>query len=364
MDKSKPVIFEYLESLVRYQASDLYLTAGFVPSLRHDGYAEEQQSFIALGSKPLSKDDINDILNAVLTAKHKREFEQNNELNMALDLGDHGRFRVNVFRQRQAPGLVIRLIKSKVPDFKALNLPTILEDLSLQKRGMILITGMTGSGKSTTASAMVDYRNQNQEGHIITIEDPIEFYHEHKKSIITQREVGGDTESFAVAIKNAMRQRPDVIFIGETREREVMDSTLAAAETGHLCITTLHTANSYQAIERLINMFPEEYHQQVRMNLAFNLKGIIAQRLLPAISGGVVPAVEVLLNQGFVTKLIMNGDIHQIKEVMEQNVAQGMTTFDESILNLYMRGDVTEETVGLMANPFGINRFSASIART
>lgn len=332
--------------MVKYKASDLYLSVGFPPTLRRDGHESEEgtETLINLRSHPLSVDDVKEMINVLLTVKQKRDFDQTNELNMALDMGEYGRFRVNVFKQRQNPGLVIRLIQQKIPSFEDLRLPSVLEALSLQQRGLILITGMAGSGKSTTASAMVDYRNNNMQGHIVTIEDPIEFYHEHKKSLVTQREIGADTQSFQVAIKNALRQRPDLIFVGETRERAVMDQALAASETGHLCLTTLHASNAYQAIERVVNMFSEEYHNQIRLNLSTNLKAIIAQRLIPSIQGGVVPAVEVLLNQGLVSKLILTGEITQIKDVMEQTTAQGMATFDFSILQLYMHGLITEDT--------------------
>ena len=335
---SEPVILSYLNEMNARQASDLYLTVGYPPSLRLDN------TLVPINSSKLTIEDINEALNMVLTSRQKRDFEMHMELNTALDMGAHGRFRLNVLRQRQQPAMVIRRIVSKIPSFEDLRLPTILEKLSLEKRGLILFTGMTGSGKSTSLAAMVDYRNAHQEGHIITIEDPIEYFHEHQKSVITQREVGVDTESYSVALKNALRQRPDVILVGEIRDRDVMEQSLMASETGHLCLSTIHTNNAYQAIERVINLFPEDYASQIRLNLSMNLKAIISQRLLPSIEGGLTPAVEVMLNQGLVRELILKGEITQIQNVMEQNNPIGMCTFDQSLIRLYEDGLITEET--------------------
>jgi twitching motility protein PilU len=320
-----------------HKASDMYLTVNHTPTLR------TENGFVALSDKVLSNEDINDILNTVLTARQRRDYETQMELNTSLDMGKYGRFRLNALRQRQFPALVIRRIISKIPSFADLRLPKILEKLSMEKRGLVLLTGMTGSGKSTTLAAMVDYRNMTEEGHIITIEDPIEYYHEHKKAVVTQREVGVDTESYGVALKNALRQRPDVILVGEIRDREVMEQALTSAETGHLCLSTIHTTNSYQAIERIVNFFPEDYASQIRLNLSVNLKAIVSQRLIPAAAGGMVPAIEVMLNQGLVRDLIMKGEITKIKDVMEQNVTVGMCSFDQSFLQLYSQGLITEE---------------------
>ncbi len=321
-----------------YQASDLYLTVGFPPTLRGD------DKLIKLSDAPLTTDDINDMLSSILTSRQRREFDVNMELNTALDMDEYGRFRVNVLRQRQFPALVIRRIISKIPSFDDLRLPKILETLAMEKRGLILVTGMTGSGKSTTLAAMIDKRNRESSGHIITIEDPIEFFHEHKGCVVTQREVGVDTESFAAAMKNSLRQRPDVILVGEIRDREVMEQALAIAETGHLCLATIHTNNSYQAIERIVNLFPEDAHNQIRLNLSMNLKGIISQRLLPSVDGGVVPAIEVMINQGLVRDLIVKGEIGKIHGVMEQNNSIGMSTFDQSLMRLFVDGLITEDS--------------------
>lgn len=334
---SAPLIFEYLNAMNKYRASDMYLTVGVPPCLR----AEDE--LIKISDKSLTPEDAQEILSSILTARQKRDFEMHMELNTALDMGPQGRFRINVLRQRQNPALVIRRIVSKIPSFDDLMLPPVLQSLSMEKRGLILVTGMTGSGKSTTLAAMIDQRNTNSSGHIITIEDPIEFFHEHKGNVVSQREVGTDTESYAVALKNALRQRPDLILVGEIRDREVMENALSSAETGHLCLATIHSNNSYQAIERITNLFPEDYHSQVRLNLSMNLKAIISQRLLPSLKGGMVPAVEVLINQGLCRELILRGEISKIHEVMEQNAAVGMTTFDQSLMRLYLEGHISDE---------------------
>jgi twitching motility protein PilU len=319
-------------------ASDLYLSLGFPPTLRIEDHLEQ------INDRPLTEEGIADILASVLTQRQQREFEQAMELNTALDMGPYGRFRVNVFKQRQVPGLVIRRIISKIPTLEELHLPKVLANLVMERRGIVLLTGMTGSGKSTTLASMVNYRNEREQGHILTIEDPIEYYHEHKKSVITQREVGVDTESYGIALKNALRQRPDVILIGEIRDADVMDKALTIAETGHLCLATLHTNNAYQAIERIVNFFPEEFHGQVRLNLSMNLKAIVSQRLLPSLKGGLVPALEILVNQALIREQIQKGDYEKVTDVMEQNNPLGMCTFDQSLLALFQSGDISEET--------------------
>lgn len=319
-------------------ASDLYLTVGFPPTLRIEGDLEKVED------APLSEDDMEDILNSILTIRQRRAFNSDKELNTSLDMGKFGRFRVNVLRQRQSPAIVVRRVISKIPDFETLRLPKVLERLSMMERGFILITGMTGSGKSTTLASMIDYRNANRQGHIITIEDPIEYYHDHRQSVITQREVGVDTESYQVALKNALRQRPDVILVGEVRERNVMEQALTSAETGHLCLATMHTSNANQAIDRTVNFFPEEYHEQIRLNLSMNLRAIISQRLVPCLQGGVTVALEIMLNEGLVRELIQENKIGKIKDIMEQNNSMGMCTFDQSLLQLYVKGLISEET--------------------
>jgi twitching motility protein PilU len=319
-------------------ASDLYLSFGFPPTLRIEN------RFETISHEALDEKSLVEIIASILTVRQQREFDAKMELNTALDMGQFGRFRVNVFRQRQMPGLVIRRIISKIPTLQELNLPPLLNELALEARGLVLVTGMTGSGKSTTLASMINQRNTAHEGHILTIEDPIEFHHEHKKSVVTQREVGVDTESYAIALKNALRQRPDVILIGEIRDAQVMEQALTIAETGHLCLATIHTNNAYQAIERIVNFFSEEYHSQVRINLSMNLKAIVSQRLLPCEKGGLIPAVEILLNQALIREHIQKGEYEKIPEVMEQNNHLGMCSFDQSLLSLYAAGNISEET--------------------
>lgn len=335
---SVPQILQYFQTMNEREASDLYLTVGFAPSLRANA------ELIPLRDTPLTVDELNEIIGSIFTNRQRRDFEAHMELNTSLDVGRYGRFRVNALRQRQFPALVIRRIISKIPTFEELHLPKVLEALAMEKRGLILVTGMTGSGKSTTLASMIDYRNQREQGHIITIEDPIEYFHEHKKSVVTQREVGVDTESYGIALKNALRQRPDVILVGEIRDREVMEQALIAAETGHLCLATLHTNNAYQSIERVVNLFPEEFHAQIRLNLSMNLRAIVSQRLVPAANGGLALAIEVMLNQGLVKDLIHKGEIIKIREIMDQNAQLGMGSFDLSLLRLFKEGRITEET--------------------
>lgn len=334
---SAPVILEYLEEMGNTGASDLYLTVGVPPSLRVDGNVR------MLTGRELTVDDINTIITSVLTSRQRHEFDTKMELNTSLDAGKYGRFRINVMRQRQKPALVIRRIISKIPTVTDLNLPSIIKAIASERRGLVLVTGQTGSGKSTTLAAMIDHRNENEHGHIITIEDPIEYHHDHKKSIVSQREVGVDTESYSIALKNALRQRPDIILVGEIRDAEVMEQALSASETGHLCLSTLHTNNAYQSIDRIVNMFSEEYHQQIRMSLAASLRAIISQRLVPNTRGGLSLAIEVMLNQGLVRELIRKGEITKIRDVMEQNRQLGMCTFDQSLLDLYKKGEITAE---------------------
>ncbi|MBL4805252.1 MAG: PilT/PilU family type 4a pilus ATPase [Alphaproteobacteria bacterium] len=338
MSTEVPAILDYLIKMGQNNASDLYLTVGTKPTLR------VEEKMIPAAETPLTVQDIEGILSAMLTNRQKREFDGTNELNTALDMGEHGRFRVNVLKQRQQPALVIRRIVSEIPNFDDLKLPLILGNLALESRGLVLITGITGSGKSTTLASMVAHRNARKEGHIITIEDPIEYYHEHNKSVVTQREVGVDTESYAIAMKNSLRQRPDVILVGEIRDREVMEQALTITETGHLCLATIHTTNAYQAIERIVNFFPEDLTPQIRLNLAMNLKAIISQRLIAGTQGSLVPAVEIMLNQGLVRELILKGEIAKIKDVMEQNSNLGMCTFDQSLMDLYQRGLISKDT--------------------
>ena len=331
-------IYAYLNEMVRRQATDLYITVGVPPTMRIEN---ELHKF---GDIPMSEDDVQAILGEVLTSRQRREFDTNMELNLAFDMGNDGRFRINVMRQRQHSGLVIRRITSQIPSFEALRLPKIFEKLAMEKRGLILLSGVTSSGKSTSLASMIDHRNQNTTGHIITIEDPIEYYHEHKKCIVTQREIGIDTTSYSVALKNALRQKPDVILVGEIRDAAVMEQTISAAETGHLCLATIHTSNASQAVERIINMFSEDRQQQIRIALAMNLRGIIAQRLVRSVDGAMVVAVEVMLNEALIKELILKGETVKIREVIAGNNSMGMVSFDQSILRLYAQGIISEKT--------------------
>ena len=331
-------IYAYLNEMIKRHATDMYLTVGVPPTLRVDNELH------AMGETPLQEEDLQGMLNEVLTSRQRREFDTNMELNLAFDMGKEGRFRVNVMRQRQHSGMVIRRITSLIPTFDDLRLPKIMESLALEKRGLIMICGVTSSGKSTSLASMVDFRNRTVGGHIITIEDPIEYYHEHKKGIVTQREVGIDTASYTVALKNALRQKPDVILVGEVRDPEVMEQTIAAAETGHLCLATIHTNNAPQAVERMVNFFPEERQQQVRIALAMNLRAIVSQRLVRSVSGDMVVALEIMLNEALIKELILKGDTVRIKDVMANNASTGMIVFDQSLLKLYADGIIDEKT--------------------
>jgi len=331
-------IYAYLNEMIKQEASDLYLTVGVPPTLR------VETDLRPLGEQTIQEDDIQSMLNEVLTSRQRREFDTNMELNLAFDMGKDGRFRINVMRQRQHTGMVIRRITSQIPSFADLRLPKLLEKLALEKRGLILVSGVTSSGKSTSLAAMVDYRNREIGGHIITIEDPIEYYHEHRKGIVTQREVGIDTVSYNIALKNALRQKPDVILVGEVRDADVMEQTIAAAETGHLCLATIHTNNASQAVERIINFFPEDRQQQIRISLAMNLRAIIAQRLVRTIKGDMVVAIEVLLNEALVKELILKGETTKIREILANSNSAGMMSFDQSIFKLFTSGLISEKT--------------------
>lgn len=331
-------MYSYLNEMVDRKATDLYLTVGVPPTLRHEN------ELSPLTDKPLTDEDMDKILGEVLTSRQRREFETSYELNIAMDMSERGRFRVNVLRQRQHNAMVIRRITSDIPSFSELNLPQQMENFAMARRGLILVCGVTSSGKSTSLASMVDYRNTNQQGHIITIEDPVEYYHPHKKSIVTQREVGIDTAAYNVALKNALRQKPDVILIGEIRDAEVMEQAISAAETGHLCLATLHTNNASQAVERIINFFPEERHQQIRIALSMNLRAIVAQRLVAKKDSGLTLALEIMKNEALIKELILKGETGKIREVMEQNASAGMKVFDMSLLELYKKGIISDET--------------------
>jgi len=335
---SGAVIYAYMSEMMKRDATDLYLTVGATPMYRISNQLYPVTETIILD------DDIDAILDEILTPKQLEDFHENMEQNLALDMGKEGRFRVNVLRQRQHSAIVIRKITSEIPDFEKLRLPKIMESLAMEIRGMVLLVGVTSSGKSTSLASMIDYRNRNGTGHIVTIEDPVEYYHEHRQCIVTQREVGIDTASFKVALKNALRQKPDVILVGEIRDEEVMEQAIAAAETGHLCYATLHTSNAAQCIDRIINFFDEARHDQIRLALAMNLRAIVAQRLVRTIDGGMIVVPEIMLNEALIKELILKGETTKIREVMANNNPIGMVTFDQSLLSHFKNGFISEET--------------------
>jgi len=314
-------------------ASDLFVTAGAAPAIKVDGTI-----------KPLTKESLKPaqaraLVYSTMNDKQLAEFEGTHECNFAISAPGIGRFRVSAFIQRNTPGMVLRRIDTYIPSLEELNLPPVLKDLSMTKRGLILFVGGTSTGKSTSLASMIDYRNENFAGHIITIEDPIEYIHNHKKSIITQREVGLDTDSFEIALKNTLRQAPDVILMGEIRSMETMKYGLQFAETGHLCMATLHANNANQALDRIISFFPADHHDQLWMDLSLNLKAIVAQQLLPTVDGkGRRAAIEVLINTPLIKDLIRKADVHEIKDVMKKSTNLGMQTFDQSLFKLYKEG--------------------------
>jgi twitching motility protein PilU len=319
--------------MIHKKASDLFITAGVPPSLKIDG------KVTPVTKQALTPEQSRAFAYGVMTEEQRRQFEAKNECNFSISPQEIGRFRVNVFMQQGRVGLVLRAIEMKIPKFDELSLPKVLADIALTKRGLVIFVGATGCGKSTSLAAMIGYRNEYSYGHIITIEDPIEFVHDHRNCIVTQREVGVDTETFESALKNTLRQAPDVILIGEIRARETMDYAIQFAETGHLCLATLHANNANQALDRIINFFPEDKRSQLLMDLALNLKAIISQRLIVKKDGkGRVPAVEVMINSPLISDLIMKGDVPGIKEIMAKSGEAGMQTFDQSLFTLYEAG--------------------------
>lgn len=328
---------DYLKILAEKDGSDLFLSTGAPPSAKFHG------KLMAIDRKIMHPGEVEAIANQIMNEEQKAEFDRKPEMNMAISQSKVGRFRVNIFKQRNQVSMVIRAIKVDIPNWQSLNLPEILPKLVMQKRGLILFVGGTGSGKSTSLASLIDYRNENSSGHIITIEDPVEFVHRHKKSIINQREVGVDTDSYEDALKNTLRQAPDVILIGEIRDQETMEHALAFAETGHLCISTLHANNSNQALDRIINFFPEERHKQLFLDLSLNLQAFISQRLIPTVDGKRCAAIEILLGTPRVCDLIKKGAVDEIKEVMLKSETQGMKTFDSALLELYTAGKISYE---------------------
>ncbi len=329
---------QLLKLMVHKNASDLFITAGVPPSMKVNGLI----SPVAKGS--LTPDQARQIVYSIMTDEQRADFDYSHECNFALSRSGIGRFRVNVFQQRNQIGMVLRKIEVHIPTFADLKLPDTLKELAMTKRGIILFVGGTGTGKSTSLASMVDYRNSNSQGHIITIEDPIEYVHQHKGCIVTQREVGIDTNTFEDALVNTLRQAPDVILIGEIRHRETMEHAIAFAETGHLCLATLHANNSNQAMDRIINFFPEDRRSQLLMDLSLNLKAVVSQRLIPTADGqSRHVAVEVMINTPLMSDLILKGEIHEMRDLMKKSGELGMKTFDQALYELYREGIITEE---------------------
>ena len=337
-EQASKFLHDLLRLMTSRNGSDLFLTAEFPPAFKIDGKVHP------VSNAPLTAQHTVELARALMNDKQAAEFEAHREVNFAISPAGIGRFRVNAFMQQNRVGIVMRTINTEIPTFEQLQLPSVLKDLSLTKRGLIIVVGATGSGKSNTLAAVVGHRNEMSHGHIVTIEDPVEFVHPHRNCIVTHREVGVDTESWEVALKNTLRQAPDVIMIGEIRDRETMEHAVAFAETGHLCLATLHSNSANQALDRIINFFPEERRAQLLMDLSLNLKAIVSQRLIPTATGkGRVPAVEILLNSPLIADLIFKGEVGAIKEVMKKSRELGMQTFDQALFDLFEEGRISYE---------------------
>jgi len=334
-----------LRLMVEKGGFDLFITAGVPPSMKVNG------KIMPVTKNPMSPEQTRETVHSVMNEQQRREFAENHECNFAISARGVGRFRVSAFYQRNLAGMVLRRIETNIPTIEDLKLPEILKKLAMTKRGLVLFVGATGTGKSTSLASMIGYRNKNSSGHIISIEDPIEYIHQHQNCIVTQREVGIDTESFDIALKNTLRQAPDVILIGEIRTRETMDYAVAFAETGHLCLATLHANNANQALDRIINFFPADRQNQVWMDLSLNLKAIVAQQLVPTPDGkGRRAVIEVLINTPLAADLIRKGEVHELKPLMKRSTEQGMQTFDQALYSLYSQGEITYEDALLHAD--------------
>jgi len=353
-DQAIKFVHELLRVMISKKASDLFITAGFPPAFKVDG------KMTPVSNQSLTPTHTMELARAVMNDKQAQEFEASKECNFAISPPGIGRFRVNAFVQQARVGIVLRTITTTIPRIEDLGLPDTLKDVIMTKRGLVIVVGATGSGKSTSLAAMLGYRNENSYGHIITIEDPIEYVHDHKNCLITQREVGVDTESWEMALKNTLRQAPDVILIGEIRERGTMDHAIAFAETGHLCLSTLHANSSNQALDRIINFFPEERRAQLLMDLSLNLKAMISQRLIPKRDGpGRVAAIEIMLNTPLISDLIFKGEVHELKEIMRKSRELGMQTFDQALFDLYEAGLISYEDA--MRNADSMNELRLAI---
>jgi len=337
-DQATELIHNLLRGMISKKASDLFITTGFPPAFKMDG------KLTPVSSQVLTAVHTQELARSIMNDRQAAEFEATHECNFAISPHGIGRFRVNVFMQQQRVGMVLRTITTKIPDLDQMGLPPVLKDVVMTKRGLVILVGGTGSGKSTTLAAMLGHRNKNSYGHIITIEDPVEYVHEHINCMITHREVGVDTDSWHNALKNTLRQAPDVILIGEIRDTETMEHAVAFAETGHLCLATLHANSANQALDRIINFFPEERRTQLLMDLSLNIKALISQRLIPNKDGsGRVAAIEILLNSPMIADLIFKGEVHAIKEAMAQSRQLGMETFDGALFALYEAGKISYE---------------------
>ncbi|HQN65855.1 MAG TPA: PilT/PilU family type 4a pilus ATPase [Methylophilus sp.] len=336
--QAEKYVFDLLRLMLSKKASDMFITAGFPPAMKIDG------KMTPVSNQVLTAQQAREIARSIMNDKQAAEFDATNECNFAIGIPSVARFRVNAFVQRGSVGLVFRTITTKIPKFEELGLPEVLKDIAMTKRGLVIFVGGTGSGKSTSLAAMIGYRNENSYGHIITIEDPVEFIHEHKNCVITQREIGVDTDNWHIALKNTLRQAPDVILIGEIRDRETMDYAIAFAETGHLCMATLHANSTNQALDRIINFFPEERRYQLLMDLSLNVRAFVSQRLIPKSDGiGRAAAVEIMINSPLISDLIFKGEVHSIKEIISRSRELGMQTFDQSLFDLYESGVITYE---------------------
>jgi twitching motility protein PilU len=353
-DQATKFMYDLLRLMLSKNGSDLFITADFPPAFKIDGKMTQ------VSNQPLNATHTVELARAIMGDKQAAEFEATKESNFAISPSGIGRFRVSAFVQQGKVGMVLRTITTAIPKIEDLGVPETLKDIVMTKRGLVIMVGATGSGKSTTMAAMLGYRNENSYGHIITIEDPVEYVHPHKNCVITQREIGIDTDGWGIALKNTLRQAPDVIFIGEIRDRETMDYAIAFAETGHLCLATMHANSSNQALDRIVNFFPEERRQQLLMDLSLNLKAMISQRLIPfKDTKGRCVAVEIMLNSPLISDLIFKGDVHEIKEIMKKSRELGMQTFDQSLFDLYEAGKITYEDA--LRNADSVNDLRLSI---